>query len=155
ALKNFLSIYALTQSDNLQNNGTYEELNIVNGDVVRSALFGSGIQNSQQLIQNVWIGGDLVQTVNGVQTTTQKNEYQAMRAVLDRLGFNGNGLHNGTSPSHFNHFHIDIRAPQRLSLPKNLHIDEKNSNIAIKNQPQIYEINPSDSRITDEINMLA
>ena len=57
ALRNFLSLYALTQRDALAANGTYEDISLVNGEAVRAALFGSGDQTASGLFQNVWIGG--------------------------------------------------------------------------------------------------
>jgi VCBS repeat-containing protein len=145
ALGNFLSLYALTIGDAVPANGTYEELTVVNGDAVKKALFGSGLQDSKQLIQNVWIGGDEVKIVNKKTVTTAKNKYQAINAVLGRLGFNSVGLNHGTSPSHFNHFHVDIRAPERVDLPKKLVLDESASA-----QPNAYQL-PS----VDEIGLTA
>jgi hypothetical protein len=46
ALRNFLSIYALTQKDGNITNGTWTGLPIQNGNAVRVALFGSGINRS-------------------------------------------------------------------------------------------------------------
>lgn len=84
ALRNFLSLYALTIQDGIANNGTWEELAVRNGDAARTALFGSGDQNAQQMIQNVWIGDN--------KAGAQLNTYQAMHAVMARLGLNGNGM---------------------------------------------------------------
>ncbi|MBC3936228.1 cadherin-like domain-containing protein [Undibacterium sp. CY7W] len=114
ALKNFLSIYALTQKDNIANNGTWDELSnlIVNGEKVHTALFGSGLQDEHQLLQNVWIGG----------RGSNQNPFPNMRAVLGRLGFTNsqsafNPLpHTFTQEKHHNHFHIDLRPPARVAI---------------------------------------
>jgi len=114
ALRNFLSIYALTQKDGTNRNGTWAGLtdSIKNGDAVRTSLFGSGIQNNQQLIQNVWIGSN------------DANPYLGINAVLSKLGFvRANGLHHGQQPTHQSHFHIDLRAPVRVGLPEKLLAD--------------------------------
>ena len=115
ALLNFLSIYSLTQTDGSITNGTWTGLPIQNGAAVRTALFGSGVQNGQQLIQNVWIGGK----------GSHQNPYKGINAVLDTLGFHNvlrNGttnyndssnmiLHHGVMKDHQTHFHIDLRPP--------------------------------------------
>jgi hypothetical protein len=113
ALKNFLSIYALTQTDGTNKNGTLTGLadSVKNGETA-STLFGSGEQDNQALIQNVWIGG---------RGTTQ-NPYPNMRYVLSKLGFTNsqasyNSLpHTFTMPDHQNHFHIDLRPPTRVAI---------------------------------------
>ena len=156
ALRNFLSLYALTISDgNAANqNGSWEELPIVNGERVRVALFGSGTQNDRQLVQNVWIGGDKI--AQGV--TTPKTKFRAIRSVLDRLGFAGNGLHNGAFASHYNHFHLDIRAPQIEPLPSNLLVQESpdmvhaDTGIGVSS---MSDANTIQQEIDEEIHMLA
>ncbi|MES2770770.1 MAG: hypothetical protein V4623_02150 [Pseudomonadota bacterium] len=118
ALRNFLSLYAVTQNDHdpsnskTDTNGTWEELPVRNGESVLQALFGSGRQNAKQLIQNVWIG------------SPSANPYTAMNAILSKLGFSsqfGNQvLHHGQQPYHQNHFHIDLRPPERRPITAHL-----------------------------------
>ncbi|MES2205595.1 MAG: tandem-95 repeat protein [Pseudomonadota bacterium] len=116
ALKNFLSIYALTRYDDITGNGTWDDIPVVNGEKVRVALFGSGaipndnqIENNisfqQQLVQNVWIGNP-----------KGKNPYPSINYVLGKLDFNKKGLHHGPTPPHENHFHLDIRPPKRIDI---------------------------------------
>ena len=126
ALRNMLSFYAATIKDlrfnqnngkweesSIVNNGTWEELPVVNGEVVRNALFGSGLQDKQQLIQNFWVGGDA--KVNGV--TIVKNHYKAMHAVMTAIGIKAqNGVSHNQTFSHYNHYHIDIRPPNLVGI---------------------------------------
>ncbi|MEO7623423.1 MAG: hypothetical protein ABIS30_10200, partial [Gallionella sp.] len=102
ALLNFLSLYAVTQSGSA--NGTWDNLTLVNGEN-RSALYGSGAENASQLIQHVWIGG-----------TGTTNPYTGINAVLDQLGFSANGLSHAKYSGHQTHFHIDLRALNRMPI---------------------------------------
>ena len=44
---------------------------------------------------------------------------------MERLGFvNSNGLNHKALVTHQNHFHVDLRAPERLDLTDNLKIKE-------------------------------
>ena len=66
------------------------------------------------MIQNVWIGGDKLDT-------TPMTHFKGMNSVLDRLGFvAAKGLHHKFAVTHFNRYHVDLRAPVRVSLPNNL-----------------------------------
>ena len=124
ALRNFLSVYALTQNTSANGSveaGTWSLLPVKNGAGVREALFGSGVQGDKQLIQNVWIGDKAFTDSNGVFHPLNDNPYTGINAVLDKLGFvSTNGLHHGQQNGHHNHFHIDLRAPVRKGLPENL-----------------------------------
>lgn len=49
------------------------------------------------------------------------NTYRAMHEVLKKLGITAdNGLPHKSLSGHQNHFHADIRPPQRVALPENL-----------------------------------
>lgn len=103
ALRNFLSLYNLTISDGdaSNNNGSWEEL-VVKNDGARKALFGGGTQ-ATSLIQHVWVGD------NG--GDEQFNSLPAIRKVVDALG-----ILVGKSDAHQNHFHVDIRTPDRVAI---------------------------------------
>ena len=112
ALRNFLSLYALTINDGITNNGTWEDLQVVNGAAVRKALFGSGAQNNTQLIQNVWLGN-----TGSNKQGAKYSEYKGMHAVMNRLGINNaNGVYHAATPPHEHHFHLDIRPPERVPV---------------------------------------
>src|SRR6266568_1220037 len=116
ALRNFLSLYAVTQT--LSVNGTLLSLPFKNAPT--TWLFGSGAQNGQQLIQNVWIGG-----------TGTANPYKGINNVLDKLRFvKAYGLHHANFARHQSHFHVDLRAPVRVGLPEDLLADNATSNQA-------------------------
>lgn len=119
ALRDFLSLYAVTQSDGWTN------LPIENGDVARYALFGGGTADDDDqtngLIENVVIGG------RGV----TENPYADMRYLLRHLGISNVTLvdslpaeqraaYMGTAPSHHDHFHIYVRPPQRVGIEGHL-----------------------------------
>ncbi len=109
ALRNFLSLYAVTQTPSV--NGTLLSLPFKNAPT--TWLFGSGAQNGQQLIQNVWIGG-----------TGTANPYKGINNVLDKLRFvKAYGLHHANFARHQSHFHVDLRAPVRVGLPEDLLAD--------------------------------
>ncbi len=95
ALRDFLSLYALTQSDG------WADLNenFTNGVAARNALFGEGNQTNG-LISSVLIGG------KGTQ-----NPYPNMRKVLTGLE-----IDNDKSKDHQNHFHIYLRPPQPVPM---------------------------------------
>ena len=123
ALLNFLSLYALTQNTGTDP-GTWSQLPVQNGELVRTALFGSGGANNTQLIQNVWIGGQGTFYDKQTGITWNQNPYDGMNNVLGQLGFSGQlnnpVLHHAALKDHYNHFHIDLRAPERVDLPQNL-----------------------------------
>ncbi|MEO7623624.1 MAG: matrixin family metalloprotease, partial [Gallionella sp.] len=105
ALRNFLSIYAMTIADTLPNNGTWEELPVVNGIVAKTALFGDGTQ-TKSLIQHVWIG------------EATKNTYPEILNVLSKLSIGA-----ANADTHSTHFHLDLRTPGRRPIdpsPSNL-----------------------------------
>ncbi len=117
ALRNFLSLYAVTQTPSL--NGTLLSLPLKNAPA--TWLFGSGAQNGQQLIQNVWIGG-----------TGTANPYKGINNVLDKLRFvKAYGLHHDKFARHQSHFHVDLRAPVRVGLPEDLLADSATSDQAL------------------------
>ena len=103
ALRDFLSLYAVTQNDTIANNGSWEELRakIRNGDAVLPALFGDGTQ-SGGLIAHVLIGD------------SKKNPYDNIHRVLTELN-----ISNGTSSDHQNHFHITLQAPELVKIEPN------------------------------------
>ncbi len=53
-----------------------------------------------------------------------ENPYDGINDVLGQLGFSGSQnnstLHHAPLDAHYNHFHIDLRAPVRKPLPQNL-----------------------------------
>ncbi len=103
ALRDFLSLYALTQQDAVGNNGTWEELLAgADNDVKRNALFGDGTK-SGGLIEEVLIGDKKKKP-----TDTLRNPYDNINAVLDALNIKAEPSHD-----HQNHFHIVLRTPQR------------------------------------------
>src|SRR6266705_371723 len=117
ALRNFLSLYAVTQTPSV--NGTLLSLPFKNAPA--TWLFGSGAQNGQQLIQNVWIGG-----------TGTANPYKGINNVLDKLRFvKAYGLHHANFARHQSHFHVDLRAPVRVGLPEDLLADNATSDQAL------------------------
>ena len=111
ALRNFLSLYAVTQATSAR--GTWSDISLKYA--ATTALFGSGNSDSQQLIQNVWIG------------SYNANPYTAINDVLGALGFSGalnnELLHHGQQPTHQSHFHVDLRAPVRVGITQNLLAD--------------------------------
>ena len=113
ALRNFLSLYNLTISDGNpgNNNGSWEELNLVNGDAARRALFGSGTQDTS-LIQHVFVGDG--PTMNGT-VPANHNSLPLIRTVVNALGIKA-----GPSDGHENHFHVDLRTPTRVEITNNL-----------------------------------
>jgi hypothetical protein len=90
ALRQFLQLYALTRSDTITGNGTWDDIPLVN-KAARAALFGSGAVKGG-LISALYIGG----------TGARQNSYANIRAVLDALGVKPNSKMIG----HNNHFHI-------------------------------------------------
>ena len=114
ALRNFLSLYNLTISDGNpgNNNGSWEELNPVNGDAARRALFGSGTQ-ATSLIQHVFCVGD-GPTKSGT-VPANHNSLPLIRTVVNALGIKA-----GPSDGHENHFHVDLRTPTRVEITNNL-----------------------------------
>jgi hypothetical protein len=126
ALRSFLSLYAVTQSNFDTIRGIWGDLSFSNN--VRSGLFGSGAQNDQQMIQNVWIGDAPYTDRNGNPQPLDDNPYTAINAILEKLGFvDANGLNHGQQNDHHNHFHVDLRAPVRVDLPENLLADNVTS----------------------------
>ena len=111
ALRNFLSLYNLTISDGNpgNNNGSWEELNLVNGDAARKALFGGGTQDTS-LIQHVFVGDG--PTSLG---PANHNSLPLIRTVVNALG-----IKVGPSNAHENHFHVDMRTPTRVEITNNL-----------------------------------
>ena len=117
ALRSFLSLYALSIRDGREGNGTWDDLPIrnelldesgANSNAIRTALFGSGIQNNLQFFQNIWLG------------TAGKNTYKAMHAVMTNLGITAaNGLAHASTPPHEHHFHADLRTPAPLTIGGN------------------------------------
>jgi VCBS repeat-containing protein len=102
ALRDFLALYALTRTDDVANNGSWEEL-LPTNEKVRKALFGDG-SKSGGLIAEVLIGG----------TGSNQNPYVNIHKVLQKLE-----IEKATSKDHHNHFHIVLRAPklQAIDLP--------------------------------------
>ena len=96
ALREFLSLYALTRQDAIGGNGTWEELPVKNGATVRSALFGSG-QLAGDLISQVHIGGS---AKNG------QNPYLNINEILSVLGIKSSPV-----VAHQNHFHTYFNPP--------------------------------------------
>gem|GEM_PF-1257979 len=113
ALRNFLSLYQMTMSDEdpENNNGSWEEIVIVNGgtpeekDRIRTALFGGGTQ-ATSAIQHVFVGDG---PTNQGQTPADNNSFPRIRNVLFALGL----ITVRPSDRHENHFHIDFRTPRR------------------------------------------
>jgi len=101
AMREFLSLYALTRSDTISGNGTWEELPVKNGDAVRAALFGSG-SLAGDLISQVHIGGSAV---------AGQNPYANMNEILSRLGIQATPVID-----HQNHFHIYLNPPTPLDI---------------------------------------
>ncbi len=116
ALINFLSLYNITIGDNdaTNNNGSWEEIAVVNQDhngsqdTVRTALFGAGTQ-AASLINHLYLGDGLRPGV----TVVNRNSLPEMRTVLTRLlGANFVQAYDG----HENHFHVDFRNPTRVAI---------------------------------------
>ena len=122
ALRNFLSLYAVTQSE------TWGNLPITNGNAVRDALFGGGTaaddDQTNGLIENVLIGGQ----------GNAQNPYANMRLVLRQLGVPNTStvrnatpeqqvLLSGTASGHQTHLHIYLRPPELVSITQNLLAD--------------------------------
>src|SRR6266705_6152553 len=117
ALRNFLSLYAVTQT--LSVNGTLLSLPFKNAPA--TWLFGSGAQNGQQLIQNVWIGG-----------TGTANPYKGINNVLDKLRFvKAYGLHTINLPAIKAISTWTCVPPVRVGLPKDLLADSATSDQAL------------------------
>ncbi len=108
ALRDFLSLYALTQGDVTPNNGTWEELPVQNGEAVRAALFGSG-QKAGGLITATHIGG-LVENSN--------NPYRNINNILGQLGIASSNVEQ-----HYHHFHVYLQPPELMPLIQNLNAD--------------------------------
>ena len=109
-MRNFLSLYNLTIGDENpgNQNGSWEEWKFVNGDSVRTALFGSGSQGTS-LISHVFVGdGPKVTSPN---VPADRNSLPLIRAVVGALG-----IAVGTSDGHENHFHVDFRTPERVPI---------------------------------------
>jgi len=94
------------------------------------------------MIQNVWIGGQsYFSTTYNKQMT--ENPYPQVNAILEKLGFvSGNGLHHRNLINHHNHFHVDLRAPDRLDLPDNLEVEE-----TVQDVPTIINIKEWESEL--------
>lgn len=128
ALRDFLSLYAMTQ------NNSWSTLleHIVNGDQevdgihVIDALFGHGTAADDDqisgLIENVVVGGR-----GNLDQDTPQNPYADIRYILRRLGISNisgvNDLtpqqqqqYSGTAPGHQNHFHVMIRPPHAVRI---------------------------------------
>jgi hypothetical protein len=121
ALRNFLSLYNLTISDGNKDNGngTWEELDVKNGDPVRSALFGGGTQ-ATSMIQHVFVGDGPTKlypnlpynaVTNPYSVPADRNSLPQIRKVVDALG-----IPVGPSDAHENHFHVDFRTPTRVPI---------------------------------------
>ena len=107
ALKNFLALYALTRSDDIVGNGTWDDLPVQNGLLAKVALFGRGTKEDS-LISRVIIGS---------RDAPNEAKHARMREVLSALGVN-----NITWNGHQNHFHVDLQAPPlvRINTVSNL-----------------------------------
>jgi len=117
ALRDFLSLYALTQTDGQA---------ALNGHIVNTAatsadkLFGG-------MITGVHIGDAAVLDANGnVKKPLDANPYPSINAILRKLGID-------TSPvnGHQNHFHIYLKPPTPQDLPDNLMSDAAASDTAV------------------------
>ncbi|WP_301102657.1 matrixin family metalloprotease, partial [Propionivibrio sp.] len=110
ALRQFLQLYALTQTDSIVGNGTQEDLapHIVNGTdkaAMLHALFGSGAQASG-MISQVHIGG----------TGAHQNSYANIRAILTALGVKP----NSNVVTHNTHFHLYLNPPTAVGITASL-----------------------------------
>ncbi|WP_374326246.1 tandem-95 repeat protein [Azonexus sp.] len=144
ALRSFLSFYALTINDGIPNNGTWEDLKIVNdaagSNVVRKSLFGSGTQNATQMFQNIWIGDPAA------------NTYKRIRYILGQLGMkdrqDNNALSHGltydTQATHKNHFHVDVRPPALEPI-------KPTQQLVVQNSPAADEALPEQALLSDTI----
>ncbi|MEO7622036.1 MAG: matrixin family metalloprotease, partial [Gallionella sp.] len=103
ALRDFLSLYALTQNtstNGVPDGGTWSLLPVQNGEAVRAALFGGGIQ-ATSLIEKVIIGG-----------TGNQNPYPNIHKVLNSVGV----IMEPNAVDHNSHFHIYIRPPVQRQI---------------------------------------
>ncbi|MDP1611500.1 MAG: Ig-like domain-containing protein [Sulfuritalea sp.] len=107
ALRDFLSLYAVTRGDAIKGNGTWDDLPVKNGETARAALFGSG-QPVGGLISKVLIGDAAVvdKKTGKIKTPLNANPYANINAVLYRLGITAS-----PADSHQNHFHIYLSPP--------------------------------------------
>jgi hypothetical protein len=102
ALQEFLSLYAMTQSDTITGNGTLDDLPVKNGNAVRAALFGNG--SMLNFISQVHIGGERYTDSKGV--IHKQNPYLNINEILNRLGITATPVQD-----HQNHFHIFLNPP--------------------------------------------
>jgi hypothetical protein len=109
ALRDFLSLYAVTHSDTIDGNGTWDDLPVTNGEAVRAALFGGG-EVLGGLISQVLIGGVATYT-NSAGRIVHENPYPNINAILDKLGINAS-----PSKGHQNHFHIYLKPPAPVGI---------------------------------------
>ncbi len=119
ALRNFLSLYSLTQDNKTVgvNDGGWEDLVVVNGQKVKEAIFGIG---NGSPIQAAFLGNNAART------------YPRMIEVLKALGLK---YVMPSPPTHENHYHIDFKSPDSVAiiLPRNLESREA-SNSEQENQ---------------------
>lgn len=98
--------HAVTVNDGIPGNGTWDDLVKFVKNGVPQGLFGYGANGygASSMISNVYIGG-----------AAPWNPYTGMNQVLGKLGIKSEPM-----TIHFNHFHIDIAAPNIIPLPNNL-----------------------------------
>jgi hypothetical protein len=130
ALRDFLSLYALTRSDKTAGNGTWDYLPVKNGEPVRAALFGSG-EDAGGLISKVLIG-DAASKKNPL----DNNPYRNINAILDRLGIDANPV-----DGHQDHYHIYLSppSPKTIDPPKNLLANGGSDAVAEQAVPETAE----------------
>ena len=116
ALRDFLSMYAVTQSDGVT---TQLQAQVVHSSA--SNLFGG-------LITGVLIGG-ATYTDKKTGRIFVQNSYPNMNAVLSKLG-----ISSSPESSHHNHFHIYLKPPTLQTLPQNLLADHSTANAATELQ---------------------
>jgi len=118
ALRNFLSLYSLTVSDDdkTNQNGTWEEWSLVNGDAAKQALFGDGTQ-AKSMIQHVYVGDGPTSSKDKndktISVPANYNAYPLILGVLQKLSIDA-----GNANDHEHHFHIDFRTPDRVAITK-------------------------------------
>ncbi|MHB8166023.1 MAG: dockerin type I domain-containing protein, partial [Sulfuricella sp.] len=122
ALRDFLSLYALTRSDGIVGNGTWDDLPVKNGAAVRTALFGSGVK-AGALISEVYIGGKPTYMKNG--STIHENPYRNINTILGKLDIKSSNVQ-----VHQSHFHIYLQPPNATPITQHLLADAQSASSA-------------------------
>jgi VCBS repeat-containing protein len=113
ALRDFLALYSVTRADG---GGVWSQLPVRN-EVARAALFGTG-NLAGALISNVVVGG------NGANQNTYANIRYILQQQLQIPNTSLNTTYPGAGAGHHNHFHVFLRPPERVDLPRNLAADD-------------------------------